>query len=108
MTPQPDSPANRATTLDEVRAGVDAVDRQIVALVAERQRWVERAGGIKAAAGGDGNAVRDPARVERVIAGVRQLAQDSGASPDIVEGAYRALIAGFVAHELAVYHDATR
>jgi isochorismate pyruvate lyase len=48
----------------------------------------------------DEDAVRAPARVEQVIAKVRALADESGASPDVVEGAYRALIAGFVELEL--------
>lgn len=82
--------------LEEVRAEIDAVDRRIVELIAERQRLVLRAGSLKA----DRDAVRAPNRVEHVIRKVRVLAARTGASPDIVESAYRGLIAGFIDLEL--------
>jgi len=68
----------------------------MVELIAERQDLVIAAGALKR----DENAVRAPARVEQVIAKVRLLAQDAGASPDVVERAYRALIAAFIDLEL--------
>lgn len=82
--------------LRDVRAQIDALDRRIVALIAERQTWVEAAGALKT----DASAVPAPHRVEQVIAKVRALAEEYSASPDIVEGAYRALIAGFIELEL--------
>lgn len=88
--------SGHVTDLDEVRTQIDALDRRIVALIAERQTWVETAGALKS----DASAVPAPHRVEQVIAKVRALAEGSGASPDIVERAYRALIAGFIELEL--------
>ena len=85
-----------SATLDDVRAKIDLIDRGIVALIAERQQWVVAAGALKA----DEQAVRAPARVEQVIAKVRALAEDEGASPDVVESAYRALISAFIDLEL--------
>ena len=79
-----------------VRAEIDALDRRIVALIAERQRWVVAAGSLKK----DEDGVRAPARVEQVIGRVRLLAETAGASPDVVEHTYRALIAAFIALEL--------
>lgn len=88
--------AERTPTITEVRAQIDDLDRRIVDLIAERQRWVVRAGSLKS----DESAVRAPARVEQVIEKVRELARTANASPDVVEGAYRALIAGFIDLEL--------
>ena len=47
--------------------------------------------------------VRAPARVEQVIAKVRAMAQETGASPVVVEQVYRAMISAFIADELATY-----
>lgn len=83
-------------TLDHVRQQIDTIDQRIVALIAERQRWVLTAGTLKQNEG----EVRAPARVEQVIDKVRGLAERDGASPEVVEAAYRALIAAFIDLEL--------
>ncbi|KKI22780.1 MULTISPECIES: chorismate mutase [Leucobacter] len=83
-------------SLSEVRNAIDDLDRQIIARIAERQQWVVEAGKLKK----DEEGVRAPDRVAQVIGKVRGLAVEAGASPDVVEKAYRALIAGFVELEL--------
>ena len=83
-------------TLTEVRTQIDALDRRIVELIAERQRWVVAAGSLKQ----DEQGVRAPARVDQVIVKVRGLAEELGASPDVVERSYRALIGAFIDLEL--------
>ena len=85
-----------APTLPEIRERIDALDRRIVALLAERERWVVAAGALKS----DEAAVRAPDRVEQVIAKVRELAEGEGGSPEVVERTYRALIAAFIDLEL--------
>lgn len=92
MTPQP-TPDD---ALEKVRTQIDAVDRRIVALIAERQKWVLAAGALKKTE----QDVRAPSRVEAVIDKVRALALETGASPSVVERTYRALIAGFIDLEL--------
>lgn len=87
-------------SLAEIRQHIDGIDRKIVGLIAERQRWVFAAGRLKR----DEDGVRDAARVEKVIAKVRDMAVGQGAAPDIVEDTYRTLIAGFIALELGEYH----
>lgn len=87
---------SEAVTLAGVRQNIDSLDRRIVRLIAERQQWVVRAGSLKT----DEQAVRAPARVEQVIAKVRALAEEAGASPEVVEAAYRALVSAFIELEL--------
>ena len=94
-------PAGPAT-LEEVRRRIDELDARVLELLAERQRWVLAAGDLKR----DEDGVRDPARVERVIGRLRGLAAEAGASPDVVERTYRAMIAAFIDLELA--HHARR
>ncbi|WP_205752331.1 chorismate mutase [Cryptosporangium phraense] len=84
--------------LTEIRAEIDRLDREIVALIGRREELVRRAGRLKA----DADAVRAPDRVEQVIGKVRALAGESGADADVVEATYRAMIAAFIDLELRV------
>jgi isochorismate pyruvate lyase len=93
-----------AQDIENVRAEIDALDRQIVGLISQRQRWVVEAGELKS----DADAVRAPDRVEKVVQKVRALAEQSGASPDVVESTYRAMIAAFIGLELTVHDDRRR
>ncbi len=84
-------------SLDEVRAHINRIDQEIVRLLAERGGYVRQAARFKQTT----DDVRAPARVEQVIGRVRALAEEHGASPDLVERVYRALIAGYIDEELA-------
>jgi len=84
-------------SLDEVRAHIDRIDRQIVSCLAERGAYVKQAAGFKKST----DDVRAPQRVEQVIGKVRALAAQLGANAEITEQVYRAMIAGFVNAELA-------
>ncbi|CAL9674839.1 hypothetical protein SUDANB95_07759 [Actinosynnema sp. ALI-1.44] len=84
-------------SLAEVRAGIDAIDAQLVRLLAERQGLVKAAAAFK----GDEDAVRAPDRVAQVIAKVRAKAADAGLSPEVAEAVWRAMIGAFIELELA-------
>lgn len=91
-TPQADS-------LGALRERIDALDTQIVALLAQRALCVRDATRFKR----DAFQVAAPARQAQVFERVRALAaqnaQDFPSLPDVVEAAYRALVAGFIAGE---------
>ena len=95
-------PADCETML-EVRKGVDALDRALVALLAERQRYMDAAARIKPSR----DVVHDDARIEDVVSKVLASAGPAGLSPDIAEPVWRLLIDRCIAHEFAKY-DATR
>ncbi|MDI3405787.1 chorismate mutase [Streptomyces cavernicola] len=78
-----------AERIDELRGSIDGLDRQIVAMLAERTRVVRELTVHKR----DEETVRSPGRVEQVIAKVRRLADESGMPPGIAEATYRTLIA---------------
>jgi len=84
------------SALQEVRAEIDRVDRQLVQEIAEREIWVRAAGKLKAMA----PAVRDPDRVQQVVTRARQIAAELGADADVVERTYRSMIAAFIDLEL--------
>jgi len=82
-------------SLADVRANIDRIDRQIVALMAERGQYVAEAGRFKA----DPAAVSAPARVEAIVAKVKALARQDGLAESVVERSYRAMIAAFEDYE---------
>lgn len=87
------------TTMAEVREGVDAVDRMLVELLAERQGYMDAAARIKT----DRGVVRDVARIEDVVAKVKTAAREAGLSEAIVEPVWRTLIDRCIAYEFGVW-----
>jgi isochorismate pyruvate lyase len=91
------STVETCSSLEQVRTHIDRIDRQIVALLAERGGYVKQAAPFKKTTGD----VKAPQRVEQVIAKVRALSEELGANPAVTEQVYRALIAAFIDAELA-------
>ena len=96
------APEDCATMVD-VRRGVDALDRALVTLLAERQRYMDAAARIKP----NRDAVFDQARIDDVVAKVLVAAEAHHLSPDIAEPVWRLLIDRCIAHEFATW-DRTR
>jgi len=92
--------ANGSPDLPEIREAIDVLDGHIVDLITERQKWVQRAGQVERDQ--DEDAVRAPARVDAVVARVRESAVSAGSSPEVVGRTFRALIAALVDLELVV------
>ena len=90
-------------TMAEVRHGVDALDRALVQLLAERQRYMDAAARIKP----DRSVVHDDARIEDVVSKVPAAAGPAGLSPAIAEPVWRPLIDRCIAHEFETW-DRTR
>lgn len=87
------------TTMAEVRQGVDALDRALVALLSERQRYMEAAARIKP----DRSVVHDDARIEDVVAKVKTASGSAGLSTAIAEPVWRLLIDRCIAHEFEAF-----
>ena len=82
-------------TMADVRQGVDALDRALVQLLAERQAFMDAAARIKA----DRSKVFDRARIEDVVAKVKAAARAAGLSESIAEPVWRTLIDRCIAYE---------
>jgi isochorismate pyruvate lyase len=95
MTSDRVNPAD-CRTMEEVRAGVDALDREIVALLGERFRYMEAAARIKP----DRAAVRDEPRKADVLAKVAAHASASGVPDGVAADLYERLIEASIAYEL--------
>lgn len=93
------TPTVNCQTMGEVRHEIDRIDRALVALLAERQTYIEQAGHIK----GTRDAVIDQPRIEDVIAKVLDESDARGLSRDIAEPVWRLLMDRSIAHEFAVF-----
>ena len=85
--------------MTDVRAGVDEIDRMLVALIARRQGYMDAAARIKT----DRNVVRDEARINEVLAKVRAEAAKHGLSWAIAEPVWRQMMERCIAYEFEVF-----
>jgi chorismate mutase / prephenate dehydrogenase len=76
-------------SLEELRSRLTAIDRELLALVAERQRLSREVARVKRATG---YPTRDFEREREVILGARSAATDQGVPPDLAEKILRLLI----------------
>src|SRR5215471_3104869 len=76
-------------TLEDLRQRVTDIDRQLIALVAERKAVSEEVAQVKRATG---RSTRDYEREREVILGVRAMAGERGVSPALAEDLLRLLI----------------
>ena len=90
-------PPTDCTAMTEVRAGVDDVDRRLVALIERRFAYMDAAARIKP----DRDAVRDDCRKADVKAKVDAAAAAAGIDRDLMSRLYEDLIETSIAHELA-------
>lgn len=92
-------PPNACTTMSEIRTAIDALDREIVALLAKRMRYIEAAARVKSAR----EAVRDEDRKADVIAKACDAADAHGLSREHVAAIYELLVERSIAHEFRVF-----
>lgn len=94
MTDKPLSPED-CTTMIEVRAGVDALDRALVDLLATRFGYMRAAARIKQSR----DAVRDEERKASVIAAAVAGAEARGIPGDVIADIWERLVEGSIAYE---------
>ncbi|MGE4323502.1 MAG: chorismate mutase [Sphingobium sp.] len=87
------------TTMAQVRAGVDNIDRQIVALLAERFAHMRAAARIKT----DRGHVRDDARKAAVVENARAEAERAGAPGDVIADLWDRLVEASIAYEMVEF-----
>ena len=97
------APPDACASMTELRAAIDSLDAQLVAMLALRQRYIERAAILKKTR----DAVHDEARIEEVVRRVKDEGKRAGLSPVIAERVWRVLIEASIAHEYQAF-DAKR
>ena len=91
--------ANACTTMTDVRAGVDAIDAEIVALLARRFGYMDAAARIKPSR----DAVRDEARKAQVIANAEAAATAAGLPPGLAAQLWESLVEASIDHEMQAW-----
>ena len=82
-------------TMNEVRAGVNALDDILVPLLVERSGYMTQAAKVK----NDENLVFDQDRIDAIVERVRPQAEAAGGNADLIERIYRAMIACYIDYE---------
>ncbi len=88
-------------TMAQVRYEIDRLDRLLVALIKERQDYMDAAARIKK----DRDHVRDEERIEDVVAKVLANARQAGLDPGIAEPVWRTMIECCIAYELSRWDE---
>ena len=91
--------AGQCHTMAEVRAGVDALDRELVRLLSRRFAYMRAAARIKP----DRSMVRDEARKAEVIANARAEAERLGVPDALVGELWEQLVEASIAYELEAF-----
>ena len=87
--------------METIRRDIDALDKKLVALLADRQKLIEAAGKGKPSR----DTVRDEARIEEVVALVKKEAAKVGLAEEIAEPVWRQLIESSIAYEYGVFDE---
>lgn len=87
---------NDIPDMPSLRVRIDALDAELIALLAQRSALIERAARIKAR---DGLPARIDARVEEVVANARRHAENAGLDADLIEHIWRRLIDAAIRQE---------
>ena len=88
-------PPQACTTMTEVRAGVDALDREIVRLLARRFGYMDAAARIKP----ERAHVRDEPRKAQVIANAVAAARAAHIPETVIAALWETLVEGSIAYE---------
>ena len=82
--------------MEHVRAEIDALDEQLVDLIAERFGYVDRAWQLKK----NPEEATVPWRINQVIERVRARAENKGIPPQLAEALWRQMIGWFIEYEM--------
>lgn len=82
--------------MHDLRARIDTLDSQLVALLAERSRLIDEAAQIKLR---EQLPARIDSRVEEVALNARRRAEVEGLDPDLAEKLWRLMMEYFIAQE---------
>ena len=99
---QNDAPLKNAgscASMEELRAAIDTLDARLVALLAVRQAYIERAAQLKTGR----DQVRDAERIEDVVSKVIAEGRRAGLSAEIAEPVWRTLIEASIRHEFDAF-----
>ena len=96
-------PPEECASIEDVRLGIDALDREVIALIGRRARYVEVAARFKT---GESD-VRAPERRKSMLETRRRWAEEEGLSPEVIEAVYETLVSYFIDREMDRWRKTT-
>ena len=87
---------NECLNMQEIRAEIDAIDRQIINTFANRFEYVKAASKFKTSE----TSVKAPERFKSMLQQRRIWAEEEGLNPDVIEKLYQDLVNYFIEEEL--------
>ncbi|SFV55766.1 Isochorismate pyruvate-lyase [hydrothermal vent metagenome] len=92
----------KCTTLEEAREKIDAVDEEIVKLIAKRNEYIKQIAHFKTSV----EEVKAEDRISDVISRAREQAISLGLSPNLVNDLFVRMIDAMVESEIAEFNNA--
>jgi len=89
------TPPEECQSLEEIREGMEALDREIIRILARRVAYVKAAARFKTSSA----AVAAPDRVQKVLDTRREWATEAGLDGDVVRGLYHDIVTYCVGEE---------
>lgn len=89
---QPDKCSN----MQDIRAEIDRIDRQVIATIDQRAKYVKAASKFKTSE----TSVKAPERLKSMLRERRIWAEEEGLNPDVIEKLYQNLVDYFIVEEL--------
>ncbi|WP_147693866.1 isochorismate lyase [Vogesella mureinivorans] len=86
----------QCTSMDDIRAEIDLLDRTVVSLIGQRYKYVLAAAKFKTSA----TAVRAPERFKAMLAQRRHWAEQEGLSAEAIERLFTDLVNHFIEKEM--------
>lgn len=94
-------PPDQCTGMEEIRAEVNLLDREIIRLLGLRLKFVQGAVRFKP----DEQSITTPGHWDRFYAQRRTWGAEEGYAPDVIEDVYRRLYAFTIEVQLALHRD---
>jgi isochorismate pyruvate lyase len=94
-------PPEECASIEDVRLGIDTLDREVIALIGRRARYVEAAARFKTGE----SSVRAPERRKAMLEARSRWAEEEGLSPSVIEAVYETLVTYFVDREMDRWRD---
>lgn len=89
-------PPDDCASLQEIRAEIDRIDREVIAAFGQRFAYVKAAARFKTSE----DTVKASDRFAAMLQQRREWAEEEGLNPDVIERLYRDLVTHFIEEEL--------
>ena len=93
---------DKCANMGDIRAEIDRIDREVIALLGQRFQYVQAAAQFKTSA----ESVKAPERLKSMLEQRRLWAAEEGLSPDAIEKMYNDLVGYFIKEEMTKWKTA--